>query len=1288
MKRLFISIVFITILLLFGTASTQANEAVKICNKEIKKKQPNNKRLQAYCTQAGEYYQNKNNTLAASWYYLLGGRNDKNINEIQKNIANRSTYYNVGHCSIAHSYVLEGAYNKAKGLYDIFLKKSSVPWADQMVQSNYKLLNKIYPEKKENLRKGLKLWNKLYAPLSSTNNLYINFLKVKKAKKYKEAIRYLTQIVALQKKYQKAESNSMRNNLYRLGTLYNTDRQYRKSLETLQEVEKIYQKTSTNNKNYSDLLVWIANDYEKLYQYDNAIRYREESLKIKTKILGEDHISLSNGYAHLGRLYFKTASYPNALKLYQKAIAIIKKSNNKDDIKTAENYNSIGLIYKRMGNYQEALKYYRKALTIIKKIAGNKDINTAIGYNNLAMLYEQTGEYFEALKYGKKALAIKEKILNIKDPSLHTAYSNLGTLYKALGEYRKSLKYYTKALTIQRDVFGENHIDTATSYGLIGMLYDIMGNYKDALKYTQKALDITKRIMGEESPSTITGYSDVGFVYYDIGNFPMALKYHKKSLASAEKVLGKKHIETAKSYNNVGIVYNSMGDYDMALEYYQKALSIKEKVLGKKHISTAISYNNIGALYHKRKIYPKALEYYQKALTVREEVLGKLHSVTAESYNNMGAVAKDMKHYSEALNYYQNALSIQKKVLSEKHPSLATTYNNLGLLYQTQSKPIKALEYLHKALAIREKVLGSKHFLTALSYNSLSSTYYLTHNYQKSHHYAQLAFDNFLFNREKVFAILDSKQKEKYLASTTGYISSLLLSTYQYIYQLNKNNNTSEIRKILRSGANAWLNYKGSIFDSENAIAMLYGSTKDKKLKAKIEDLISSKRYLAKLYQSLPKPKEKETWQKNIKTTEEKISKLTNEIASNAAVFKEQQGLKNISYKDITAHLKKDELYIDYAKVGKYYYLFSLDKEETISFTQLGYKNTRKIDNLVKLFRKDINTILKGKNLTDEKLKKLTKSSKEKLSKLYELVIKQPLTKQIKSKTSLIISPDGALRLLPFETLFDKENNKYFIEEKEIRYIPSGKELVRLYKYSKNTKTKKSAVIFANPNFNTKTASASKEQIAITPNTNRSGIIKSLFRMHFAPLPGTKAEAKAIKSILKKNVKEYQKNKATEKNLMKIKEPRILHIATHGFFINDNTIPNPMLKSGIALAGANTSVIKGKSDGIVTALKLSGLDLKGTDLVVLSACETGVVDINTTDSVSGLSKAFIQAGAKDIVMSLWSVDDQATKELMSSFYREMKKKKNYAKALKAAKLKMIEEGRHPFYWGAFVVSGL
>jgi CHAT domain-containing protein len=157
---------------------------------------------------------------------------------------------------------------------------------------------------------------------------------------------------------------------------------------------------------------------------------------------------------------------------------------------------------------------------------------------------------------------------------------------------------------------------------------------------------------------------------------------------------------------------------------------------------------------------------------------------------------------------------------------------------------------------------------------------------------------------------------------------------------------------------------------------------------------------------------------------------------------------------------------------------------------------------------------------------------------------------------------------------------------------------------------------------------------------------------------------------------------------MQLRSPKILHIATHGFFINDDTVPNPMLKSGIALSGANKSVIRGENDGVVTALKLSGLDLKGTELVVLSACQTGVVDSETTENVSGLSKAFIQAGAIDIVMSLWSVDDNATKELMGSFYKEMQGGEGYAEALRKAKLEMIKKGIHPFFWAPFIISGM
>ena len=816
-----------------------------------------------------------------------------------------------------------------------------------------------------------------------------------------------------------------------------------------------------------------------------------------------------------------------------------------------------------------------------------------------------------------------------------------------MGDYPKALVYAEKTMIIDEKVLGEEHLYTAMSYSNLGDIYSNMGEYPKALKYYRKALVVQKKVLGDEHAYVAESNDDLGRLYKKVANFSKSLEYYKKALNIRKKVLGEEHADTAESYNSLAMLYKKMGDYPKALQYAKKTRFVDEKVLGKEHPYTAKSYENLGDIYNRIGEYPKALRYYLKGLRIRKKVLGDNHIDTAESYYSLGVFYKKMKKYSKSLNYHQKALTIRKKVLGDEHANIAESYISLGRLYQTMGDDSQAYQY------------------------------------------AKLSFDIFIKNRDKVFSILNANQKRKYLKEKSTSIVLLFDTASKYLSQMKKEGNIIQFQELLQSGTNDWLKYKGSIFDSENAIIMLYTNTKDPTLKAKIDDLISANRYLAKLYQSLPKPIERAAWEKGIKSTEKKIAKLTNEISAKATSFKEQQGLMSISYKDISSHLKENEIYIDYAKVGVNYYIFSLDSEEHIEFLRIDEKSSKIIDTLVQTFREDVNTILNSNTLTDEKLATLTQSSKEKLSQLYKLLIHKPLGNKIMDKSSFIFSPDGALRLLPYEALYDKINNKYLIEEKEIRYVPSGKELVRLYRYSKDKVAKSSSVIFANPNFDTKVTSLTNEQPAIAENTNRSGIIKSLFMMRFTPLPGTEEEAKEIKATLKQDtISEYQTENATESNLVNVKEPKILHIATHGFFINDNTIPNPMLKSGIALAGANASAIKGKSEGIVTALKLSGLNLKGTDIVVLSACQTGVVDINATDSISGLSKAFIQAGAKDIVISLWSVDDQATKELMTSFYQEMKKNKSYANALKAAKLKMIEEGRHPFYWAAFLVSGL
>ncbi len=593
------------------------------------------------------------------------------------------------------------------------------------------------------------------------------------------------------------------------------------------------------------------------------------------------------------------------------------------------------------------------------------------------------------------------------------------------------------------------------------------------------------------------------------------------SLIGAEELSREEWLAKDKILHSKGMGAYKKGDYKASIEFFLESVIIREKVLGKEHTSTAISYNNIGSLYESMGDYPKALSYYQKSLAIREKVLSKEHTSTATSYNNIGLLYQTMGDYPKALSYYQKSLAIKEKVLGKEHTSTAISYNNIGELYKTMGDYPKALSYYQKVITIFEKVLGKEHTSTATSYSNIGYLHKLTKNYPQAHYYAQKSFNIFIKNRDKNFKILDNKQKELYLKSNNLQVPLLLSTAHLH----SEHNATKEKQiQISQQTFNSWLAYKGSIFDSEDAISTLYDNTKDKALKAKIDELLSNKRRLAKLYQTPARPKQQKEWKANIKEVEEHISTLTNAIANKAQSFKEAQGLDSISYKDISSNLKEDELYIDYAKAGKYYYLFSLDSKEHITFGRIDENSTKEIDNLIKTFRDDIHSIINDKSLTATKLSTLTTESKEKLTELYKLLLGTTLSKEIKDKKSLVISPDGALRLFPFEAMFDSSKDKYLIEQKQIRYIPSGKELIRLYRYAQtNTATNPQATIFSNPNFD---YSVKKEKV---PKRNREDVIMPLAKLSFNPLPGTEAEANAVKTIVSSQEPiSYSKDQASE----------------------------------------------------------------------------------------------------------------------------------------------------------------
>jgi CHAT domain-containing protein len=331
------------------------------------------------------------------------------------------------------------------------------------------------------------------------------------------------------------------------------------------------------------------------------------------------------------------------------------------------------------------------------------------------------------------------------------------------------------------------------------------------------------------------------------------------------------------------------------------------------------------------------------------------------------------------------------------------------------------------------------------------------------------------------------------------------------------------------------------------------------------------------------------------------------------------------------------------------------------------------------------------------------------LARTVDVKLMQPVRTLLGTSRHLLISPDGPLNLVPFAALVD-ESGRFLVERFTISYLTSGRDLLRL---QAPRASRGGPVIVADPAFG-------------EPAVNATTGTVDFSQVFFGPLPGVSAEVRALKGLLP-GAAFFEKEQATEAVLKGVSGPSILHIATHGFFLNDrqrandaspssgsspststdgSTRPpplrtgatrlgrfaantdNPLLRSGLALAGANRGA-SGTDDGLLTALEAAGLDLGGTKLVVLSGCDTGVGEVRTGDGVYGLRRALVLAGAESQVMSLWPVPDRSTSDLMVGYYKRLLNAEGRSDALRQVQLQMLarQPRAHPYYWAGFILSG-
>jgi CHAT domain-containing protein/tetratricopeptide (TPR) repeat protein len=872
----------------------------------------------------------------------------------------------------------------------------------------------------------------------------------------------------------------------------------------------------------------------------------------------------------------------------------------------------------------------------------------------------------------------------------------------------------------------------------------------DSINLLERALELTQTALGSEDSVVGELAYRLGQRHADAGDYERALRLFEQSLAIREKALGPEHPDVSDCLNDLASVYEELQNYDEALSLYKRSLAIAEKAYGKEHPEVAITLCNMADTYREKSAYAEALRVGQRSLQIREKVFGSEHPDVADSLITLAAIYRDMGDSAQALQMAERSLAIMKKSLRPDHPLVAECLYTLAEIQKDRRNFGQALLLHQRALVINEKISGPEHPDVFRSLSSLAELYAITGDLQRS---------------ISTLADLSSRQR-RYLArhfQTSSWmvasrVADLFRSTSEIFQTLCAAEETNKTNSIAADAAESSALSKAFWEEVQAAHAALEA---DQQIKT--GELYSQYQSLQSQLTRLPEI-ELDQGKRDSKRVglEAAMSRVVGELAQRVGLVAQRILEQSLTLTVIGRELPTESALVDVIQYRRYdfaaktnqwkeqryavYLTFPLANDSTnVVVKRVDLGEAAPINEAVELVCKRMSA-----NPPQYRARDLPAA----LQKLSQLVY-APLAPHLTNVSHLIICPDGQLSRLPFEML--PVGNKFLIEEKTISYVTSGREVVRLANQSNSKpKTQNSkSLVMGNPDFDFDLGSARVPRAVVavpattstnkllaqrtammveetdmsgaTPDTTREtralhatrSLSRSYRGMKFNPLPGSGVEATNVAKLLGGDAILRLGADAREAELKAVVSPRVLHLATHGFFLSDQEfkhtnsgradllvgldarqrVPtsqsdweNPLVRCGIALAGANhalqiTNAIA--EDGLLTGLEASLLNLQGTELVILSACDSGTGEVKIGEGVMSLRRAFRIAGAESVLASHWPVSDRATSRLMTEFMQRWRSGEPRAQAWRAAQSELLhsKDFSNPYFWAAFTLTG-
>jgi len=974
------------------------------------------------------------------------------------------------------------------------------------------------------------------------------------------------------------------------------------------------------------------------------------------------------------------------------------------------------------GRNADAERSARALLPEIERLHGPDALETADVLDLLGRAIRRGGRPAgpELRAICERALRIKERVLGADSPGYATSLHNLAFTYYYEGDYARAESLNRKALEIRERHLGANHVDVAASLVSLAATRSEQGDHTAAKPLLDRALMIRESALGPDHPDVAETLNALAVILNRMGDYAGAGPTYLRAARVWEKSFGPDHPQVATCYHNLASLQAEMGETAQARLNYERALQIREKTLGREHEYVAHTVAGLASTYRDEGDLATAQSYYRRALAIQEKRFGPDHHDVGWMLARLGEIEIDRGNYAGAKPILEGARVRLEKGLGMEHPEVADVLIALAAISASEQDSGAAVFLYRHALAIQEKAYGPNHPEVGKSLTGLAQFLANAGDYRSAVDAALRAEE---LGREHLRVTARSLAERQALSYASSRPSGMKLALS--ILARHPERDAETIARVWDSAIRS----RALVLDEMSARTRAIGEVTHY-----ARALDEARERLSNLLVRGASGDSPASYRAAVDRAREDVEQAERTLAVRSTTFRWEQARARVGWTEVSASLPSRSALVAFCVAGdgtsEAYVAFVLSPTaRAASLVTLG--PTEEINALISTWAREAGQGAQEPGRSPRRAEDTCRAAGDALRRR----IWDPIASHLGGADRVFVVPEGPLHLVSLAALPAGEGGYVVERGAVIHYVSTERDLVPPQTEEARGK---GLLALGGPAFDARPATAVTAVVARdasgrargddAPPDGRRGApyeCEEFRKVRFRPLPGSLREVQEIDSIWKSHgdATVLSGAAATESGLReRARGRRVLHLATHGFFLGAMCGPSagtsrgiggvapagrkpppaavreeyrPQL-SGLALAGANNRAWAGldDEDGILTDQEIASMDLRGVEWVVLSACETGLGEIRTGEGVLGLRRAFKVAGAGTLIMSLWAVDDEASRAWMRALYDgRLIGHLGTAEAVREAGIGALRDLRargrstHPFYWAAFVAAG-